>query len=233
MIFGLTFFFSSRRRHTRWTGDWSSDVCSSDLGLLQVRNTPARIFSLGLRRVKLLLQPRQPAPKFILHFLETLVRGINRLGALRLGSGKRVPELGNAGVCGIQSIRELLNGGVALRHRSLNVFFGSRLPLDRRADAKLSLAKSFLAFAHRLERGVSLPPCFGKLIGLVENEDASSHQRDSQARYDGDLHPSHTQQFTPLWVENADARRSGHPGRRTKLSNRLAILDDFCPEETE
>src|SRR6267154_5936563 len=27
----LYFFFSSRRRHTRWTGDWSSDVCSSDL----------------------------------------------------------------------------------------------------------------------------------------------------------------------------------------------------------
>src|SRR5438876_7893770 len=27
------FFFSSRRRHTRWTGDWSSDVCSSDLNL--------------------------------------------------------------------------------------------------------------------------------------------------------------------------------------------------------
>src|SRR5690348_18080359 len=29
--FFLAFFFSSRRRHTRWTGDWSSDVCSSDL----------------------------------------------------------------------------------------------------------------------------------------------------------------------------------------------------------
>src|SRR5437879_11432750 len=26
------FFFSSRRRHTRYIGDWSSDVCSSDLG---------------------------------------------------------------------------------------------------------------------------------------------------------------------------------------------------------
>src|SRR5207247_9422987 len=26
-----TFFFSSRRRHTRSTRDWSSDVCSSDL----------------------------------------------------------------------------------------------------------------------------------------------------------------------------------------------------------
>src|SRR5439155_12300191 len=27
------FFFSSRRRHTRWPRDWSSDVCSSDLGI--------------------------------------------------------------------------------------------------------------------------------------------------------------------------------------------------------
>src|ERR1039457_7390455 len=26
-------FFSSRRRHTRLQGDWSSDVCSSDLGI--------------------------------------------------------------------------------------------------------------------------------------------------------------------------------------------------------
>src|ERR1039457_7394389 len=28
----FVFFFSSRRRHTRLQGDWSSDVCSSDLG---------------------------------------------------------------------------------------------------------------------------------------------------------------------------------------------------------
>src|SRR5688500_20293081 len=27
----VVFFFSSRRRHTRLQGDWSSDVCSSDL----------------------------------------------------------------------------------------------------------------------------------------------------------------------------------------------------------
>src|SRR5256885_12949334 len=27
----MFFFFSSRRRHTRLQGDWSSDVCSSDL----------------------------------------------------------------------------------------------------------------------------------------------------------------------------------------------------------
>src|SRR5256885_2504984 len=33
----LFFFFSSRRRHTRLQGDWSSDVCSSDLVWTAVR----------------------------------------------------------------------------------------------------------------------------------------------------------------------------------------------------
>src|SRR5437867_10696177 len=32
------FFFSSRRRHTRSYGDWSSDVCSSDLVAEKVRH---------------------------------------------------------------------------------------------------------------------------------------------------------------------------------------------------
>ena len=32
------FFFSSRRRHTRYIGDWSSDVCSSDLVLAPLTN---------------------------------------------------------------------------------------------------------------------------------------------------------------------------------------------------
>src|SRR5439155_6257624 len=43
------FFFSSRRRHTRWPRDWSSDVCSSDLGLLArtFRGGPSRHSSVG------------------------------------------------------------------------------------------------------------------------------------------------------------------------------------------
>src|SRR5256886_12386879 len=31
----MCFFFSSRRRHTRFDCDWSSDVCSSDLSLFR------------------------------------------------------------------------------------------------------------------------------------------------------------------------------------------------------
>src|SRR5256885_7784920 len=33
VLLSMFFFFSSRRRHTRLQGDWSSDVCSSDLWL--------------------------------------------------------------------------------------------------------------------------------------------------------------------------------------------------------
>src|SRR2546429_1045232 len=35
--FYYCFFFSSRRRHTRCSRDWSSDVCSSDLSLIYSR----------------------------------------------------------------------------------------------------------------------------------------------------------------------------------------------------
>src|SRR5256885_8902234 len=40
----IFFFFSSRRRHTRLQGDWSSDVCSSDLPRSKAarRAAPAR-----------------------------------------------------------------------------------------------------------------------------------------------------------------------------------------------
>src|SRR2546427_11953051 len=31
LLYTIFFFFSSRRRHTRFDCDWSSDVCSSDL----------------------------------------------------------------------------------------------------------------------------------------------------------------------------------------------------------
>ena len=40
----LKIFFSSRRRHTRLQGDWSSDVCSSDLlGTIDVSNDPVAV----------------------------------------------------------------------------------------------------------------------------------------------------------------------------------------------
>src|SRR5690606_39492596 len=45
------FFFSSRRRHTRFSRDWSSDVCSSDLEPLDesLRSTARRYVELHWR----------------------------------------------------------------------------------------------------------------------------------------------------------------------------------------
>src|SRR5690625_1057859 len=42
------FFFSSRRRHTRWPRDWSSDVCSSDLHPIHPDHTPTGQLSFGV-----------------------------------------------------------------------------------------------------------------------------------------------------------------------------------------
>src|ERR1017187_2390721 len=45
------FFFSSRRRHTRYIGDWSSDVCSSDLFLRNLSRIEWRVEQIaGSRR---------------------------------------------------------------------------------------------------------------------------------------------------------------------------------------
>src|SRR5438046_8145500 len=42
LSFCCLFFFSSRRRHTRLVSDWSSDVCSSDLGRERGRHRDLR-----------------------------------------------------------------------------------------------------------------------------------------------------------------------------------------------
>src|SRR5256885_3509406 len=50
------FFFSSRRRHTRLQGDWSSDVCSSDLprAVLALADALDKDDSATIRRVSAL-----------------------------------------------------------------------------------------------------------------------------------------------------------------------------------
>src|SRR5687768_18294377 len=48
----VLFFFSSRRRHTRCSRDWSSDVCSSDLEVGQQRDDAGRARNHGGRKVR-------------------------------------------------------------------------------------------------------------------------------------------------------------------------------------
>src|SRR5205085_8666127 len=60
----LFFFFSSRRRHTRFDCDWSSDVCSSDLAIYLLDRDGRVLQSLGLgENGKIPPQlPRKPLP---------------------------------------------------------------------------------------------------------------------------------------------------------------------------
>src|SRR2546426_4026875 len=64
-MFVFFFFFSSRRRHTRLQGDWSSDVCSSDLNATVAMNVTA---------------PRAPMDYFFEHHSATLVFFIHQGG---------------------------------------------------------------------------------------------------------------------------------------------------------
>src|SRR6266478_8429395 len=64
----LFFFFSSRRRHTRFDCDWSSDVCSSDLVEVDVepdgREADRRVLGHAQRpsEVEIALRSELPAP---------------------------------------------------------------------------------------------------------------------------------------------------------------------------
>src|SRR5205807_3594270 len=63
LLCGICFFFSSRRRHTRLQGDWSSDVCSSDL---EVPAPKTRIALKDPRRPKVRSSAKQtsvPSPE--------------------------------------------------------------------------------------------------------------------------------------------------------------------------
>src|SRR2546422_4651762 len=48
----IFFFFSSRRRHTRCSRDWSSDVCSSDLFLLPAAVLGFRLSAATMRMTR-------------------------------------------------------------------------------------------------------------------------------------------------------------------------------------
>src|SRR5438270_11932971 len=65
----LRFFFSSRRRHTRFDCDWSSDVCSSDLVALDAED----LALLGLEGVPI-------AIAFLLDLPGDLARHLDEIG---------------------------------------------------------------------------------------------------------------------------------------------------------
>src|SRR5256885_8143807 len=83
------FFFSSRRRHTILQGDWSSDVCSSDLSV--TRHTAQRI-DLSDDVAALVVSERVRMAKRIHHPLDGIVGITNELDGIAGGVQKRSEE---------------------------------------------------------------------------------------------------------------------------------------------
>src|SRR5256886_17276780 len=89
---GVFFFFSSRRRHTRFDCDWSSDVCSSDLPFAADRIVELYVDLRAVERATALVEPvGQAAP--LERLLERALRLIpRRIGAELLGRSRRQIE---------------------------------------------------------------------------------------------------------------------------------------------
>src|SRR5207253_2297077 len=93
------FFFSSRRRHTRWPRDWSSDVCSSDLasalglGFALTDGNAAMVGSICRRLDGIPLAIELAVPRLKVLSVEQLDRGLSeRFRLLTGGSRTALPR---------------------------------------------------------------------------------------------------------------------------------------------
>src|SRR5690606_41188667 len=100
------FFFSSRRRHTRCSRDWSSDVCSSDLGA-GIESELTRFFIATISVTQLIYMsevgglilgtklPLKLWDLFIIFILRTLISiPIVEIGRASCRAGVRIADVG-------------------------------------------------------------------------------------------------------------------------------------------
>src|SRR5690606_40427469 len=100
----LAFFFSSSRRHTRFSRDWSSDVCSSDLGLdWQQRVNWERMREYRIERARQMMKKHGLGALLCMYdenvryITGTLTPGWNRLKIGRASCRESVCACGGAG----------------------------------------------------------------------------------------------------------------------------------------
>src|ERR1039457_5465853 len=89
----LMMFFSSRRRHTRLQGDWSSDVCSSDL--LSLDLAPVHLHFTGERSndSQAVPHPEISPTRITLHGLDVPVMCLQDLVLTRLNSERTIDRV--------------------------------------------------------------------------------------------------------------------------------------------
>src|SRR5690606_30533297 len=126
-LFFLHFFFSSRRRHTRFSRDWSSDVCSSDLSL--VEQLVGLQLLKDIARVKLQIQMAQAVDKVLVFDEAFLAEGMTKDGV----TGRMKAD----GILWINSKEYQLGTG------NLNLFKEYDLSLSQSIQQSIQLAVYF------------------------------------------------------------------------------------------
>src|SRR5438445_4176140 len=115
----MFFFFSSRRRHTRYWRDWSSDVCSSDLDYpVSIEEHRRTVRTAGVRRGAVAVHPQGGSR--LLGLKEEVDEGPLREGVP--GEGQRLVHGEPADVLDLVRFQaERVGSDVALVHESEGV----------------------------------------------------------------------------------------------------------------
>src|SRR5256885_5824633 len=188
----VVFFFSSRRRHTRLQGDWSSDVCSSDLSKAATRAVRACRPSCRSRQQRALPRRRSSREDVAVqgiegaaallggrslrqrrrgaeHFAQARSRRTPLLRLLRRRANFLLQILGVL-VAGFQLIR-YLRGNPALRGVGLDIFDHLALGLAEIPDQLAGLVRGGTPVAGGLDQLAALlrlfPQGYESLHALV------------------------------------------------------------------
>src|SRR5437870_13515595 len=104
------FFFSSRRRHTRWPRDWSSDVCSSDLDCLAAYSPGQCSFTSFSHRC--LEDGKLTSMWCRVHMPASLARQVSCLAQATARSAERRAAFESHSKMSRASCRDMMDGGV-------------------------------------------------------------------------------------------------------------------------
>src|SRR5256886_14151990 len=112
----MFFFFSSRRRHTRFDCDWSSDVCSSDLAAA-ARHALAPELVEAVIRVESNFEPRAVSSKGARGLMQLMPKTARLLGVRNVFDARQNIE---GGARHLRNLVDLYNGNLTLALAAYN-----------------------------------------------------------------------------------------------------------------
>src|SRR2546426_6696069 len=176
------FFFSSRRRHTRLQGDWSSDVCSSDLhGAYPYRDLSRKDFDATVHMLAEGFTTRRGRRGAYVHYdgVNRRLRGRRGARLAALTSGGAIPDIGDYRVVlePTETFVGTLNEDFAIESMPGDIFqLGN-------ASYRITRVESGQV---RVEDAQGLPPSIPFWVGEAPEHTAELSQEVSQLRQEVD-----------------------------------------------